>query len=110
MHEVDQGAADVGAVVLCGRHEGASCGAFQIASGFTGGWAVMNGKEIELFGDWVPWNGLLVSNTSFTPYLAQSARKPTLSSSRPHSAGSCRKPSTAGHTGQLPLPLGNHQR
>ena len=75
-----------------------------------GRWAVMGSKEIELFGDWQPWRGLLVSNTSFTPYLAESARRASFSASSPHSADGCRKPSTAGQTGQLPLALGNHQR
>ena len=96
---------DSRAVAALVHHKGA-----KLLKKLPGRWAVMTHKEIELFGDWHPWNGLLVSNTSFTPYLAQSARKPTLSSSRPHAAGGCRKPSTAGHTGQLPLPLGNHQR
>ena len=30
-----------------------------------GRWAVMTAKETELYGDWHPWRGMLVSNTGF---------------------------------------------
>jgi hypothetical protein len=72
-----------------------------------GRWAVMRSKEIELFGDWQPWRGFLVSNTSFLPYLTASAGRASLSTQTPHSAEPRRKPSPTGNMGQLPLALGN---
>jgi len=87
------------------HHKGA-----KLLKRLPGRWAVMSSKEIELFGDWQPWRGLLVSNTSFAPYLAESARGASFSVRTTHSADTCRKPGTAGNTGQLPLPLGNHKR
>ena len=103
--DLDGPMSDSRAVAALVHHKGT-----KLLKKLPGRWAVMGSKEIELFGDWQPWRGLLVSNTSFTPYLAESARRASFSAVTPHSAESCRKPSTAGHTGQLPLPLGNHQR
>ena len=103
--ELDGPMSDSRAVAALVHHKGT-----KLLKKLPGRWAVMTAKEIELFGDWQPWRGLLVSNTSFTPYLAESARRASFSAVTPHSAESCRKPSTAGHTGQLPLPLGNHRR
>jgi len=94
---------DSRAVAALGHHKGT-----KLLKKLPGRWAVMGSKEIELFGDWQPWHGLLVSNTSFTPYLTESARGASFSARTPHSADGCRKPSTAGNVGQLPLPLGNH--
>ena len=74
-----------------------------------GRWAIMHAKEIELFGDWQPWRGFLVSNTSFLPYLTASAGRASFSTQTPHSAEPRRKPSPTGNMGQLPLALGNHQ-
>ena len=87
------------------HHKGA-----KLLKRLPGRWAVMDSKEIALFGDWQPWRGLLVSNTSFTHFLADSARRASFSAMTTQFAESRRKPRTARKTGQLPLPLGNPKR
>ncbi len=75
----------------------------------SGHWAVMNAKEIELYGEWQPWRGFLVSNTGFLPYLTASAGRASFSARTTQSAELRRKSNTTGHKGQLPLAFDTHQ-
>ena len=102
--ELDGPMSDSRAVAALVHHKGS-----KPLKKLPGRWAIMHAKEIELFGDWQPWRGFLVSNTSFLPYLTASAGRASFSTQTPHSAEPRRKPSPTGNMGQLPLALGNHQ-
>ena len=102
--ELDGPMSDSRAVAALVHHKGS-----KLLKKLPGRWAVMTAKEIELFGDWQPWRGFLVSNTSFLPYLTASAGRASFSTQTPQSAELRRKPSPTGNMGQLPLALGNQQ-
>jgi hypothetical protein len=72
----------------------------------SGRWAVMMRRETELFGDWQPWRGLLVSNTYFVSHLREPKK---LCGRTPHSADDRRRPNSPG-SGQLPLLFGKPTR
>lgn len=73
----------------------------------SGRWAVMTPKEIELYGDWQPWRGLLVSNTYFESHLREPKK---FCSKTTHSAELRRQPGNCGQQGQLPLSFGKSKR
>ena len=95
--ELDGPMSDSRAVAALVHHKGT-----KLLKKLPGRWAVMAAKEIELFGDWQPWRGLLVSNTSFLPYLAESARRASFSASTPHSAESLPQTEHSGPHGSAP--------
>jgi len=86
--QTDGPMSDSRAVAALVHHKGT-----KLLKKLPGRWAVMGSKEIDLHGDWQPWRGFLVSNTSFLPYLTASAGRASFSSQTPHSAELRRKPS-----------------